>query len=104
MAEMPFEIARSKAKPREGGKFLNTFYISGTGSGLVFVLTGFFIDKTFTTKRRLLMNFNIAAFCAAGVVFPEIILYVTGMFGGNGILLFAGGLLLPALALCVFIA
>ncbi|XP_077534932.1 uncharacterized protein LOC144146853 isoform X2 [Haemaphysalis longicornis] len=77
---------------------------SGTGSGLVFVLTGFFIDKTFTTKRRLLMNFNIAAFCAAGVVFPEIILYVTGMFGGNGILLFAGGLLLPALALCVFIA
>lgn len=50
------------------------------------------------------MNINIAAFCGAGVIFPEIILYVTGMFDGNGILLFSGALLLPVLALCVFIA
>lgn len=77
--------------------------IHGIGSGMLFVLTGSLLDRTFITKRRHAMNVNIAAFCGAGVVFPGIIAYVEAKFGAAMVFLFCVGLLLPVPFLCAFI-
>ncbi|KAK8757842.1 hypothetical protein V5799_004526, partial [Amblyomma americanum] len=74
----------------------------GIGSGLVFVLAGSFIERHFTTKRRLIMHLNIAAFCGAGVVFPGLLLYVAGRFGRDKVLLFCAGFLFNVPLLSIF--
>lgn len=74
--------------------------IHGLGAGLVFVLTGTFIERTFLTKRRLMMQLNMTAFCAAGMFFPRLMLYVAQEFGYFSLVLFCAGVVLNVPVLC----
>ncbi|XP_037565713.1 monocarboxylate transporter 12-like [Dermacentor silvarum] len=75
--------------------------LHGIGAGLVFVLTGTFIERTFVTKRRLVMQLNMVAFCSAGSFFPRILLYIAQEFGYSWMMLFLAGVLLNVPVLCV---
>nr|XP_037275955.1 monocarboxylate transporter 12-like [Rhipicephalus microplus] len=76
--------------------------LHGIGAGMVFVLTGTFIERTFPiTKRRLLMQLNMVAFCAAGSFFPRILLYLAQEFGYSWMMLFLSGVMLNVPVLCV---
>ncbi|XP_037514680.1 monocarboxylate transporter 12 [Rhipicephalus sanguineus] len=76
--------------------------LHGIGAGMVFVLTGTFIERTFAvTKRRLLMQLNMVAFCAAGSFFPRILLYLAQEFGYSWMMLFLSGVMLNVPVLCV---
>lgn len=74
--------------------------IHGLGAGLVFVLTGAFIERNFLTKRRLMMQLNMVAFCAAGMFFPRLMLYVAQEFGYFSLVLFCAGVVLNVPVLC----
>ncbi|KAK8757844.1 hypothetical protein V5799_004525 [Amblyomma americanum] len=74
--------------------------LHGIGAGLVFILTGTFIERTFVNRRRLMMQLNMVAFCAAGSFFPRILLYIGQEFGYSPMLLFCAGVLLNVPVLC----
>lgn len=78
-------------------------FIHGIGAGLVFVLTGNFIERTFVTRRRLMMQLNMTAFCAAGSFFPRILLFIGQEFGYSWMLLFCAGVLLNVPVLCILL-
>lgn len=76
--------------------------LHGIGAGMVFVLIGTFIERTFlVNKRRLLMQLNMVAFCAAGSFFPRILLYITQEFGFSWMMLFLTGVMVNVPVLCV---
>lgn len=77
--------------------------IHGIGAGLVFVLTGTFIERNFLTKRRLMMQLNMTAFCAAGMFFPRVMLYVAQEFGYFSLVLFCAGVVLNVPVLCTLL-
>ncbi|XP_077511443.1 monocarboxylate transporter 13-like isoform X2 [Amblyomma americanum] len=75
-------------------------FLHGIGAGLVFILTGTFIERTFVNRRRLMMQLNMVAFCAAGSFFPRILFYIGQEFGYSPMLLFCAGVLLNVPVLC----
>ncbi|CAN8015705.1 unnamed protein product, partial [Ixodes persulcatus] len=75
-------------------------FLHGIGAGLVFILCGTLIEERFKENRALVIRLNVTASCAAGIVFPRLLLFIQQTYGYKGLMLISAGLLLNVPALC----
>uniref|UniRef100_V5ICR1 Putative monocarboxylate transporter n=1 Tax=Ixodes ricinus TaxID=34613 RepID=V5ICR1_IXORI len=61
-------------------------FLHGIGAGLVFVLSGTFIQKHFQENRSYVMKLNVTASCAARIAFPRLLLFFRQEYGYPGLL------------------
>ncbi|XP_002407869.3 monocarboxylate transporter 13-like [Ixodes scapularis] len=78
-------------------------FLHGIGAGLVFVLSGTFIQKHFQENRSFVMKLNVTASCAAGIAFPRLLLFFRQEYGYTGLILLSGGVLLNVPVLCILL-